>query len=112
MMVTNQKEDTIDQPEPDDFHVENEPPIDTGQKVELENVETEKSEEVKRIVTEVEPPIEEKESEKTVPMDMDFTTAIMEDDLEAFDAIRKLFQFYILSQSQIHISRFENFFEL
>ena len=79
-MVTNQKEDVIDQSEPDDFHVENEPPVDTGQKVEMEDVK------------EIEPSVEKKESEMNIPMDMDFTTAIMEDDLEAFDAIRKLFQ--------------------
>ena len=85
ILVTNQKEDGIDQSEPDDFHVENEPPIDTGQKVESKEVEMED-------VKEIEPSVEKKESEMNIPMDMDFTTAIMEDDLEAFDAIRKLFQ--------------------
>ena len=80
ILVTDQKENVIDQSEPDDFHVENEPPVDTGQKVEMEDVK------------EIEPSVEKKESEMNIPMDMDFTTAIMEDDLEAFDAIRKLFQ--------------------
>ena len=80
ILVTNQKEDVIDKSEPDDFHVENEPPVDTGQKVEMEDVK------------EIEPSVEKKESEMNIPMDMDFTTAIMEDDLEAFEAIRKLFQ--------------------
>ena len=85
ILVTNQKEDVIDKSEPDDFHVENEPPVDTGQKVELKEVEMED-------VKEIEPSVEKKESEMNIPMDMDFTTAIMEDDLEAFEAIRKLFQ--------------------
>merc|ERR1719391_99829 len=80
MLVTNQKEDVIDQPEPDNFHIENELPVDTGQKVESKEIEME-------TVKEVEPTIEKKESEMNIPMDMDFTTAIMEDDLEAFEAI-------------------------
>ena len=84
-MVTNQKENVIDQSEPDDFHVENEPSVDTGQQIESKEVEM-------KDVKEIEPSIEKKESEMNIPVDMDYTTAIMEDDLEAFDAIRKLFQ--------------------
>merc|ERR1711990_95560 len=76
MLVTNQKDNVIDQPEPNDFHIENELPVDTGQKVESKEVEMEAVKEV-----------EKKESEMNIPMDMDFTTAIMEDDLEAFEAI-------------------------
>ena len=83
MLVTNQKENVIDQPEPNDFHIENELPVDTGQKVESKEVEMEAVKEA-----------EKKESEMNIPMDMDFTTAIMEDDLEAFEAIRKLFESY------------------
>ena len=83
--MTNQKEDVMDQSEPDDFHVENEPPVDTGQQIESKEVEM-------KDVKEIESSIEKKESEMNIPMDMDFTTAIMEDDLEAFEAVRKLFQ--------------------
>ena len=85
ILVTNQKENVIDQSEPDDFHVENEPSVDTGQQIESKEVEM-------KDVKEIEPSIEKKESEMNIPMDMDYTTAIMEDDLEAFDAIRKLFK--------------------
>jgi len=43
MMVTNQKTDAIDQSEPDGFHVENEPLVDAGQKIESEKVEIERN---------------------------------------------------------------------
>ena len=103
ILVTNQKEDGIDQSEPDDFHVENEPPIDTDQKVELKEVEIQD-------VKEIEPSIEKKESEMNVPMDMDFTTAIMEDDLEAFEAIRKLFQIiHLIPEIQFAFARLRFF---
>ena len=81
MMVTNQKTDAIDQSEPDGFHVENEPLVDAGQKIEKVEIK-DQGEEPRR-----------KESETNIPMDMDFTTAdLMEDDLEAFEAIRNLFE--------------------
>ena len=96
LLVTNQSVDTIVQSESDrrdEFHVENngttEIPMEIDQSEKKNEIDQSKTTE--RNESESKNEKSESESKENLPLGMDFATAIMEDDIEAFEAIRKLF---------------------
>ena len=104
LLVTNQNANTIVQSEPDrpnesadEFHVDNNDKIlsaDTTE-ISMEIDQSEKKNEIDQSETTEKSESELKEKQN-LPTGMDFATAIMEDDIEAFEAIRKLFYNCIL----------------
>ena len=99
LLVTNQSANTIVQSEPDrpnesadEFHVDNNDKILSADTTEMpmEIDQSEKKNEIDQSETTEKSESELKEKQN-LPTGMDFATAIMEDDIEAFEAIRKLF---------------------
>ena len=104
LLVTNQSANTIVQSEPDrpnesadEFHVDNNDKILSADTTEMpmEIDQSEKKNEIDQSETTEKSESELKEKQN-LPTGMDFATAIMEDDIEAFEAIRKLFYNCIL----------------
>ena len=103
LLVTNQNANTIVQSEPDrpnesadEFHVDNNDKIPSAGTTEMP-MEIDQSETKNESTNEIDQSETTKKNEselkekQNLPTGMDFATAIMEDDLEAFEAIRKLF---------------------
>ena len=97
LLVTNQTSEAIDQSEAGVFHVENDTKeismeIDQSEEVKNDGVsgsdlgKNEPSEKENSLVSQ-----SESKEKQNLPIGMDFATAIMEDDIEAFEAIRNLF---------------------
>ena len=102
LLVTNQSANTIVQSEPDrpnesadEFHVDDKILSADTTEMPMEIDQSEKKNEIDQSETTEKSESELKEKQN-LPTGMDFATAIMEDDIEAFEAIRKLFYNCIL----------------